>query len=99
LVTLVCGGKRSNQAVHEIEVCGKVIRRIPLDAANIWGSWNGGARRWEVAFNVRASVFWRLFTEDILVLGEGDDVQMVQEDPKHLLSNIGNLLAPHTVRP
>lgn len=102
LVSRVFCGKRSNQAVQQIQVRSEIVGCIPFDTANIWGSGHWRPRRREVSLAVRVKIGRMLLREGVVRLGvglrEGDHIQVVQENPEDLFGHIGDFFAPHSIR-
>jgi hypothetical protein len=97
LVSFIWGGQHGYDTVHKIEVCSEVVGCIPFNTADIRG--RGDRRTWrrEVTLVVWTSVQWGLFAEEIFCLWQRNDVQVVKEDPEHLLCHVGDLFAPNSI--
>lgn len=68
----------------------EVVSCVPFYAADVWRCWDGWAITWEVSGAVGSC--W------VGVVGEGNNVGMVEEDPEDFFCDIENLVAPDAVR-
>ena len=93
-VAFVEGGEGGDDAVEEVKVRGEVVGRVPFDAADIRGCRHGRTFAGEVS----AAVGLCGVVVVVVVVGEGNDVGVMEEDPEDFFRDADDFVAPDSVR-
>ena len=91
----MAGRQRGDKTVEKIEMAGDVVCCFPFDATYIRRCWHGRSFFGEMDLVVRFP--FPIVLVDVGWLNDGNDVHLVQEDPKDFFGDANNLFAPRSI--